>query len=168
MHGYAVMISSPHRGLMIYECISRSRRVIHSMICQVCDLDKKQPKLSLAVQFRLFLVRVTGHRSKKVDNCFLQGVTEIRSVRREAMPRGKGDYISGSVLGAVTKSLRPTARRSRTARISAKRIPSAIVDTTTAKRLSFMPLRQDFTTPRSADLFAPIRSTTLTPKAPTA
>ena len=29
------------KGLMIYECISRHRRVIHSMICQVCDLDKK-------------------------------------------------------------------------------------------------------------------------------
>ena len=28
-------------GLMIYECISRRRRVIHSMIYQVCDLDKK-------------------------------------------------------------------------------------------------------------------------------
>ena len=29
------------RGLMIYECISRHRRVIHPMIYQVCDLDKK-------------------------------------------------------------------------------------------------------------------------------
>ena len=28
-------------SVMIYECISRNRRVIHSMICQVCDLDKK-------------------------------------------------------------------------------------------------------------------------------
>ena len=28
-------------GLMIYECISRHRRVIHSMIYQTCGLDKK-------------------------------------------------------------------------------------------------------------------------------
>ena len=45
-------------------CISSSRRkCMHGyavMICQVCDLDKKQPKLSPAVQFRLFLVRMKG------------------------------------------------------------------------------------------------------------
>ena len=35
-----VMIYSP-KGLMIYERISRRMRVIHSMIYQVCDLDKK-------------------------------------------------------------------------------------------------------------------------------
>ena len=29
------------KGLMIYECISRHRRVIHSMIYQACGLDKK-------------------------------------------------------------------------------------------------------------------------------
>ena len=29
------------KGLIIYECISRQRRVMHSMIYQVCDLDKK-------------------------------------------------------------------------------------------------------------------------------
>jgi len=35
-------------GLMIYECITRHRRVIHSMICQSCGLDKKigNPKLA--------------------------------------------------------------------------------------------------------------------------
>ena len=46
MHGYAVMRYSP-RGLMIYERISRHMRVIHSMICQACGLDKKidKPKL---------------------------------------------------------------------------------------------------------------------------
>ena len=29
------------KRLIIYECISRHRRVMHSMIYQVCDLDKK-------------------------------------------------------------------------------------------------------------------------------
>ena len=32
---------------------------------------------------------------KTVDNRFFEEVTEIRSVSREAMPRGEGDYISG-------------------------------------------------------------------------
>lgn len=31
--------------LMIYECISRRRRVIHSMICQACGLDKSRSDL---------------------------------------------------------------------------------------------------------------------------
>ena len=34
-------IQGRNAPLMIYECISRRRRVVHSMICQVCDLDKK-------------------------------------------------------------------------------------------------------------------------------
>ena len=29
------------KGLMIYECTTRPRRVIHSMIYQLCELDKK-------------------------------------------------------------------------------------------------------------------------------
>ena len=44
-------------GLMIYECISRHRRVIHSMIYQVCDLDKKiLQKMYPFLQY--FLVRI--------------------------------------------------------------------------------------------------------------
>ena len=40
------------RGLMIYECISRHGRVIHSMIYQVCDLDKKvSPKETARLGF---------------------------------------------------------------------------------------------------------------------
>jgi len=41
-----VMRYSP-KGLMIYECISRHRRVIHSMICQVCGLDKQKRNFCL-------------------------------------------------------------------------------------------------------------------------
>ena len=47
------------KGLMIYECISRRRRVIHSMIYQVCDLDKKiLQKMYPFLQY--FLVEPTG------------------------------------------------------------------------------------------------------------
>ena len=50
------------KGLIIYECISRQRRVMHSMIYQVCDLDKKRlQKLSL---LQSFLERITGKRNK--------------------------------------------------------------------------------------------------------
>ena len=41
---------------MIYECISRRRRVIHSMIYQACGLDKKIRKLS----FRIFWSGLRG------------------------------------------------------------------------------------------------------------
>ena len=34
-------IQGRNAPLMIYECISRHRRVIHSMIYQACGLDKK-------------------------------------------------------------------------------------------------------------------------------
>jgi len=44
----------------------------------------------------LSISRCSVLEEKTIDDCFFEEVTEIRSARREAVPRGKGDYISGS------------------------------------------------------------------------
>ena len=46
-------------------------------------------------------------KAKQLITVLPQRVTEIRSARREAMPRGKGDYISGRVAHVQIVSLRP-------------------------------------------------------------
>ena len=47
-------------------------------------------------------------KAKQLITVLPQRVTEIRSARREAMPRGKGDYISGRVAHVQVVSLRPS------------------------------------------------------------
>ena len=58
------------KGLMIYECISRHMRVIHSMICQVCDLDKK------ILQKRILFCSIFW-RGVRDSSCFLRNILDL-------------------------------------------------------------------------------------------
>ena len=96
--GYTLMRDDIQpKGLMIYECISRHRRVIHSMIYQVCDLDKKilQKKYPF---LQYFLERETGFErlSRAVENPRVRHPAKIKilvqkheawSGRRDSNPR---------------------------------------------------------------------------------
>ena len=72
------------KGLMIYECISRHRRVIHSMIYQVCDLDKKS---------RILLIRLfwSGRRDSNPRYLPWQGSALPLSHSRKFNFGGGGD-----------------------------------------------------------------------------
>ena len=72
---------------MIYECISRHRRVIHSMIYQVCDLDKKILQKSILF-CSIFWSGLRGERRNKqlITVCFKRSLAPA-SRASEACPR---------------------------------------------------------------------------------
>ena len=75
--------------LMIYECISRRRRVIHSMIYQACGLDKQKKEL-LSTKSSFFVVK-SGR--KRYFGEFLYGLELTYQIAPKACISSKRSFV---------------------------------------------------------------------------